>query len=80
MSTSSSSGTLDPDTLRTLRVVGGVAGIIGGALGTYHGYARNHSIGWALAWGALGSLAPVIVVPIALAQGLGKPRPGAHFR
>lgn len=77
---SSSSSSLDPSTVRTLQVVGAAAGVVGGALGTYHGYARNHSIGWALAWGVLGSLAPVIVVPIALAQGLGKPRPGAHFR
>jgi hypothetical protein len=62
------------------RVVGYVAGTIGALVGTYHGYARNHSVGWALGWGFLGGLAPVVVIPIALAQGLGKPRPGLGHR
>jgi len=38
----------------------------------YHGYKRNDSIGWAVAWGLLGGLFPVITVPVALAQGFGK--------
>ena len=44
------------------------------ALSAYHGYRRNSSIGWAIAWGALGSLFPVITPTIAVAQGFGKPK------
>lgn len=47
------------------------------AASTYHGYRRNvngeHPIAWALAWGFMGSLFPVIVPVIAVAQGYGKP-------
>lgn len=47
--------------------------IAGGAAGAYHGYKRNReSIGWAIGWGLLGSMFPVITVPIAVAQGFGK--------
>jgi hypothetical protein len=38
----------------------------------YHGYKRNQSVGWALAWGLFGAVAPIVAVPIALAQGFGK--------
>lgn len=38
----------------------------------YHGYKRNDSIGWAIGWGFLGGLFPVIVPAIAFGQGLGK--------
>jgi hypothetical protein len=38
----------------------------------YHGYKRNDSVGWALGWGFLGGLFPVVTPAIALAQGLGK--------
>lgn len=41
-------------------------------LSTYHGYKRNQSIGWALAWGALGAAFPIIVPTVAVAQGFGK--------
>lgn len=44
------------------------------AVSAYHGYKRNDSIGWALAWGLLGSLFPVITPVIAVAQGFGKPK------
>jgi hypothetical protein len=45
-----------------------------GAL-TYHGYKRNDdSLGWGLAWGLLGGLVWPITVPVALAQGFGKPK------
>lgn len=37
----------------------------------YHGYKRNDSLGWAIVWGLLGGIAPVITVPVALAQGFG---------
>lgn len=50
----------------------GIAGIAGAALGAYHGYKRNDSVGWAIGWSLLGSLFPVIVIPVAYAQGIGK--------
>lgn len=42
-------------------------------LSAYHGYKRNESIGWAIAWGALGALFPVITPAVAMAQGFGQP-------
>jgi hypothetical protein len=42
----------------------------------YHGFKRNQSVGWAIAWGLLGGLAPVITPAVALAQGFGKRKPG----
>lgn len=43
------------------------------AASAYHGYKRNNSIGWALGWGLLGSMFPVITPVVALAQGYAKP-------
>ena len=43
-----------------------------GAL-AYHGYKRNDSVGWAFAWGLLGGVVWPITLPIAFAQGYGKP-------
>ena len=52
----------------------GVLSVLGAALSAYHGYKRNHeSTGSAVGWGVLGGLFPVITVPVALAQGYGKP-------
>lgn len=50
-----------------------LAGIAGSALGAYHGYARNDSVGWAIAWGLLGGVFPLLTIPVALAQGFGDP-------
>jgi hypothetical protein len=50
--------------------------VAGAALGGYHGYKRNNSVGWALGWSLLGSLFPIIVLPIAFAQGFGKRKRG----
>jgi len=51
-----------------------VLSAISGAACVYHGYKRhNESIGWALGWGAVGALVPVIGPVIAVAQGFGKP-------
>jgi len=48
--------------------------VAGGTLGAYHGYKRNRgSLGWALAWSALGTGAPIITTAVAFAQGFGKP-------
>lgn len=43
-----------------------------GAASLYHGYKRNNSLGWGLAWWAMGSAFPVITPTVALAQGFGK--------
>lgn len=41
----------------------------------YHGYKRNNeSIGWTLGWAFFGSALPILALPIALAQGFGKPK------
>lgn len=50
-----------------------MASLAGTVAGAYHGYRRNNSFGWALVWGLLGGIAPVLVVPIAVAQGFGQP-------
>jgi len=42
------------------------------AASTYHGYKRNQSIGWAIGWGLLGAIFPVVTPAIAVAQGFGK--------
>lgn len=39
----------------------------------YHGYKRNDSVGWAIVWGLLGGLFPVITPAIAIAQGFAHP-------
>jgi hypothetical protein len=39
----------------------------------YHGYKRNKSVGWAVAWGFFGGAFPIVVPAIALAQGFAKP-------
>lgn len=49
-------------------------------LAIYHGYRRNHSIGWALVWGLLGSAFPLVTVPVALAQGFGQPKHKSNRR
>lgn len=44
------------------------------AASAYHGYRRNQSVGWALWWGFLGAVFPVITPTIAVAQGFGERR------
>lgn len=70
-------GQADEDTVAsrvTYRPIYAVLGLAGTALGAYHGYRRNRgSIGWAIGWGLLGGMFPVITVPVAFAQGYGKP-------
>jgi len=43
------------------------------AASAYHGYVRNKSVPWALWWGLMGGLFPIITPVIAVAQGYGKP-------
>lgn len=44
------------------------------AASAYHGYKRNDSVGWAVGWGLLGGIFPIITPTIAVAQGFGKPK------
>lgn len=44
------------------------------AASVYHGYKRNDSIGWAIGWGFMGALFPVITPVVAVAQGFAKPK------
>jgi len=53
-------------------VIYGLASVAGTAIGAYHGYKRNESVGWAIGWAFLGGLFPIVVVPVAFAQGLGE--------
>lgn len=46
--------------------------VAGSAASAYHGYRRNNSVGWAVAWGMLGFIFPIITPAIAFAQGFGE--------
>lgn len=54
------------------------ASMVGTAACVYHGYKRNNgSVGWAIGW----FFVPVVIgVPLALAQGFGKPKAKANRR
>lgn len=52
--------------------IGGILATASVAASAYHGYKRNRSVGWAVWWGFMGGLFPVITPAIALAQGFGK--------
>lgn len=41
---------------------------------TYHGYRRNNSLPWALWWGLMGAVFPIITPTIAVAEGFAKPK------
>jgi hypothetical protein len=56
-----------------LRIFWVAAAIASTGAGVYHGYKRNNSIGWALWWGLMGAIAPIVTPAIAFAQGFGKP-------
>lgn len=59
------------DSLDTVYQIGSLAGL---TVGAYHGFLRNRgSVGWAIGWGLLGGLFWPFVIPIAFAQGIGKP-------
>lgn len=52
----------------------GVLSLVSAGACAYHGYKRNcDSVGWAVGWGLLGSLMPVVAPIIAVAQGYTKP-------
>jgi hypothetical protein len=55
-------------------VIWGLLSTASAVASTYHGYKRNQSVGWAIVWGLLGGMFPVITPTIAVAQGFGKKR------
>lgn len=60
----------DEPTLGSLLRTAAVAAMV------YHGYKRNDSLGWAIGWGFAGAVVPILTVPVAVAQGFGKPKKG----
>jgi len=57
-----------------VRIIWGVLSTASFAASVYHGYKRNDSVGWAIWWGFMGAIFPVITPTIAVAQGFGKPK------
>lgn len=56
-----------------LPVVPFLVALIGAAICGYHGFRRNGgSATWAIVWGGAGFWCPVVAVPFALSQGLGR--------
>jgi hypothetical protein len=49
---------------------------IGSVAAAYHGYKRNKSVLWAVAWSVGGWLSPLFTNAIAVAQGYSKPKKG----
>lgn len=74
LASEASSKGLSPSDKRKLRIAWSVLGTASMAASAFHGYRRNQSIGWALAWGVLGGVFPVLTPAVALAQGFGQPR------
>jgi len=61
-----------PAPITTVSPLWSVFSVASSAAGAYHGYKRNDSVGWAVWWGLMGGLFPVITPVIAIAQGFGK--------
>jgi hypothetical protein len=57
-------------------LIWGILAAVSMAASAYHGYRRNQSVGWAIWWGAMGTVFPIITPTIALAQGFGKRKAG----
>lgn len=64
--------TVTPPDNSTRNTVWGVLSAVSSMASGYHGYKRNNSVGWGVAWFVLGGLFPVITPTVALAQGFGK--------
>lgn len=65
-------GDTEPSPLARFVSPGGVLSMAGLAAGAYHGYKRNGNVRWAVGWGVLGALFPLITGGVAVAQGFGK--------
>ena len=70
-----STGQLAPYYATPWQTLASSIAVAGTALGAYHGYKRTGSVGWAIGWALLGGVFPFITIPVALAQGFGKPEP-----
>lgn len=57
----------------SLKSLWGIAGTAAVAALAYHGYRRNNSVGWAVAWALLGGLVWPAGLAVAFAQGFGQP-------
>lgn len=53
-------------------LIWGIASTVSMAASAFHGYRRNQSIGWAIWWGLMGGVFPILTPVVALAQGFGK--------
>lgn len=60
------------DAEKTKVAIWGVLSTASAAASAYHGYKRNNSVGWAIWWGLMGGMFPVITPAIGLAQGWSK--------
>jgi hypothetical protein len=56
------------------RIIWGVLSTASFAASVYHGYKRNDSVGWAIWWGFMGAIFPIVTPTIAFAQGFAKPK------
>ena len=59
---------------KQIATAGAAIGVAGAALGAYHGYRRDNSVGWAIWWSLMGAAFPIVTIPVALAQGFGQPK------
>jgi alcohol dehydrogenase class IV len=57
---------------RVVRTIAGIGAAVGSVAGAYHGYKRNDSVGWAIAWFFLAGWFWPIALPIMFAQGFGE--------
>lgn len=68
---------LDMKKFSKFTLIFGVLSTISFAASVYHGYKRHedgdHPILWALGWGLMGAMFPVVTPVIAVAEGYGKP-------
>jgi hypothetical protein len=74
VSTGKTLGAIGTPEFKKRAAIWGVLGTISMAASTYHGYKRNDSIGWALWWGLMGALFPIVTPVIGVAQGFAKPK------
>ena len=56
----------------TGRLIWGLISAASAGVSGYHGFKRNDSVGWGIAWFILGGMFPVITPTVAFAQGFGK--------
>ncbi len=68
-----STGAAQTPVMTTGTIVWAGISTISMAASAYHGYKRNNSVGWAIWWGLMGSIFPVITPVIAYAEGYAEP-------